>query len=82
MSTVMAGAAEYERDVLIERINAGIRAAQARGVHCGQKRKLTKVQTDILTQLYEAGQSPMELALHFNLSIPTVYRYIKLQRAG
>lgn len=79
MSTVMAGAAEYERDVLIERILAGIKAAQSRGVHCGQRRKLTRTQEEILTQLYESGQTPMELAVHFNVSIPTVYRYIKRQ---
>lgn len=81
MSTVMAGAAEYERDVLIERINAGIQAAKARGIHCGRTRKLTQKQVELLKKLYESGQPVRTLATEFHISIPNVYRSLRLTRA-
>ena len=80
MSTVMAGAAEYERDVLIERNNAGVRAAQSRGVHCGRKRRLTLNQIETLKALYESGTAANDLATQFHISVPSVYRTLKLTR--
>lgn len=34
--TILAGVAEMEREVMIERINAGIARAKSEGVHCGR----------------------------------------------
>lgn len=38
---IFAGLAEFERELIRERVNAGIKAAKARGVRFGAKRKLT-----------------------------------------
>lgn len=78
MSTVMAGAAEYERDVLIERINAGIQAAQQRGVHCGQTKRLALEEIELLKLLRDSGTPIPDLMTRFHISKPTVYRYLKL----
>lgn len=77
MLSVMAAISEYERDVLIERINAGIKAAQDRGVHCGTKFKLTAEQVTELCQAHAGGVPLQELATLHAISIPTIYRYLK-----
>jgi len=43
----MASVAEFERALLIERVNSGIKRAQAAGVHCGRRKG--------------AGQTPVDL---------------------
>lgn len=77
MSTVMAGAAEYERDVLIERINAGIKAAQDRGTHCGRTNTLSPEQRDLLQTLHQQGTPTPELAKRFAVSLSTAYRTLR-----
>lgn len=42
--TIMSGAAQYEREMLIERTKEGIEAARARGKSIGRPRKLTEEQ--------------------------------------
>ena len=59
MATVMAGAAEYERDVLIERTKAGLEAARSRGVRLGRESVYSPRQTEIqglLSQGYTTRQ--------------------------
>ena len=37
MRTIMAGLAEFERDLIRERVKSGLASARARGVMCGRK---------------------------------------------
>ena len=72
MSTVMAGAAEYERDVLIERINAGIGAARARGVKCGRP---TWLDTEAAQGMRDMGMRVQDIAKRLGVSRATIYNH-------
>ncbi len=41
--TVLGAAAELERSMMIERTKAGMRNAQAKGIHCGRPRKIISI---------------------------------------
>jgi DNA invertase Pin-like site-specific DNA recombinase len=40
--TVLGAVGELERSMLIERVRAGMRNAQAKGIHCGRPRKIVR----------------------------------------
>lgn len=72
--------AEMERSILIERTRAGMKKARARGRCGGRKFKLTPGQRKALVQMYADGETPVnQLASDFGISVPAVYRYIKLE---
>jgi DNA invertase Pin-like site-specific DNA recombinase len=75
---VMASAlAELERDRLIERTNAGLKAARARGRKGGRKRKLTPDQEAHALELLAGGRrSQAEVARLLKVSAPTISRLI------
>lgn len=52
--TIFAAIAENERNLLIERTNAGLAAARARGRQGGRKEKLTPRQIETLKLMYES----------------------------
>jgi DNA invertase Pin-like site-specific DNA recombinase len=56
--TVVAAMAEFERSLLVERVNSGIKRAQANGVHCGRpKGAVTVIDLDAAKAKMQAGQS-------------------------
>ena len=78
MFTIVAAMAELERDVLRERVVAGVRRAQAAGKHCGRPR----VELDLrpAAALLEQGRSLKEVSAILNVSRATLRR--RLQEAG
>lgn len=73
--TIIAALAEMERAVLVERTQAGLAAARARGRVGGRRRVLTPKQDSAIRKIYEArGNSISEIAGMFNVSTPTVWR--------
>ena len=69
---------EFERDLIRERTNAGLKAARARGRVGGRKNKLTPSQVKTLLSMYESKQhTTRELRETFKISQPTLYRYIR-----
>jgi DNA invertase Pin-like site-specific DNA recombinase len=84
MATLMAGLAEFERDLLRERVRSGVKAAQARGVvfgrRPGQRVKSDKLAPKVLA-LVAAGQSYRQIGRQLNLSKNTVLAIVKRQRA-
>jgi DNA invertase Pin-like site-specific DNA recombinase len=72
--TVFAGIAEFERDLIRERIGAGREAARRRGIHLGRPRKLNAEQTKLARRLIDEGQSVREIADTFNVHTATIYR--------
>ena len=79
----MAALAEFERDLLCERVRSGIAAARARGVvfgrQTGQRIKADRMAPKVLA-LVKAGRSYREIARELNLSKNTVLGIVK--RAG
>ena len=72
--TVMAGIAEFERDLIRQRTEDGRKAAKRRGVHMGRPKILTQQQIELLKLGHENGRSVKELALGIKVSRDTVYR--------
>ena len=82
MLTLFAGLAEFERDLIRERINSGVAAAQARGVHCGRKPGTGKVvshKSKVLA-LRSEGQSIREIAKNLKISHRTVQKILNTER--
>lgn len=66
--------AELERSLISERTRAGVKAAQARGVKFGRKRKLTPQQVAHARKLIDGKESPQAVATGYKVSRATLYR--------
>ena len=80
IATVFAGLAEFERDLIIERIKSGLASAKAKGKRLGrqpgQQVKLNKLEPKIL-QMVEEGYSYRRIGRELDISPTTVYKLIK-----
>ena len=77
---IFAALAEFERALIIERTREGMKAARARGVRAGRKRKLTRQQIEHAKKLIDQGEYRQEVADLLNVSRATLYR--TLERDG
>ena len=73
---IMASLAQMERELTIERTQAGLAAARAKGHLPGRKRLMTDSKIASAIKLLEAGMTPPEVARDLGISIPTLYRWI------
>lgn len=71
---VIVSLAEWERELLVERIREGVAHARAQGRVAGPKPKLTDEQA---RQLIEGGESISSVAWSFNVSRQTLYRALE-----
>lgn len=71
---VINAVAEFERDLLIERTNAGISRAKAEGRAFGRPPALTKAQRAEVTSRLASGVSVAQLARDFKTSRQTIMR--------
>ena len=74
MVTIMSGLAEFERDLLIERTQAGLSRAKAEGKKLGRPAALTAQQQQAVRDGLAAGQSVSSLARQLGASRQTVMR--------
>ncbi|TDN63184.1 Homeodomain-like domain-containing protein [Paraburkholderia sp. BL10I2N1] len=83
IATMMAALAEFERDLLRERVRSGIAAAQARGVtfgrQPGQRVKADRLAPRVLA-LVKAGQSYRQIGQRLAISKNTVLDIVKRAR--
>lgn len=78
---VTAAMAEVERDLIIERTNAGLKSARARGRIGGRKPRLTPSQEQAVLSLVDGGQQSLTaIADDFNISRSTLYRILTRHR--
>jgi DNA invertase Pin-like site-specific DNA recombinase len=77
---VMAALAEFERSIIVERTQAGIKAAKNRGTHCGRPSALSADQLRHARLALDAGEPARKVARLFNIGESTRYRH--LQRQG
>jgi DNA invertase Pin-like site-specific DNA recombinase len=84
IATLMAGLAEFERDLIRERVRSGIAAAKARGVRFGRRPGETTpgVQAKVsqVLKLNLEGYSYREIAKRLKLSKNTVMRIVRESR--
>lgn len=71
---VISAVAEFERDLLIERTNAGIKRAKSEGKAFGRPSALTAQQQAQVHQQIKAGLSVAQIAKMFNTSRQTIMR--------
>lgn len=83
LASLMASLAEFERDLLRERVRSGLAAAKSRGKILGRKigerPKSDKLASKVL-ELFNAGQSYRQIAKEACLSTNTVMGIIKRNR--
>lgn len=83
LRTILAGFAEYEREVISERIRAGITKARASGKRWGGRRPgvrptLTPARLQAIQALLAGNTTRTEIARQLGISRSTVYEAIRL----
>ena len=71
---VLTAVAEFERDLLIERTNAGIARARAEGKAMGRPPALTKEQQAEVMERLTQGESVAQLARHYGTTRQSIMR--------
>ena len=71
---VFGALAEFERNLIQDRTQAGLSAARARGRTGGRPRKLEVKQRKLAAHLYKEGTSVKDICQTLNISKPTLYR--------
>ena len=79
MFHMMGALAEFERDLIRERTNAGLAAARSRGRVGGRPRKLkTSGKVTLARQMFaDQSHSIPEICAALGISRATLYRYVK-----
>jgi DNA invertase Pin-like site-specific DNA recombinase len=73
---VMASLAQMERELLVERTQAGLAVARRQGRVGGRKRKMTEAKVKAAKKLLAAGTPPREVAQNLGVSVPTLHRWV------
>ena len=80
---IFSALAEFERDIIIERTEAGLKAARARGRMGGRPALLNKRQISKLRQHYKDGNITVtEICKIFHISRPTFYNWRVQKRSA
>ena len=80
--TIFGAIAEFERDLMIQRQQEGIRIAKAAGRYKGRPGKKRPKDFDKYKQLYyERKITVVDIARHYKTSRTTVYKWIKQQES-
>lgn len=77
MLTMLAAVAEMERDLLVERTQAGLARAKAQGKTLGRPTRTTAEQRTTMLSRHHAGESISALARDFRISRASVMRIVK-----
>jgi DNA invertase Pin-like site-specific DNA recombinase len=70
MLTLFGALAQLERDMILKRVQAGIREAKRKGVHCGRPKKVFR--RDQVIELHQQGLSQRAIARHFGVDKNTI----------
>ena len=77
LAGIFASLAEYERELINERVADARAAARARGQQTDRPPALTEDHARQLRSLHAAGESVVSLAKAYEISRPTVYRVLE-----
>jgi len=78
---LMAQIAEFERGLIRERVNAGLKAAKARGQALGRKPRLTQHQRKEAARMAAEGRSYAEIAATLGVARSIAFRAVKAVNA-
>jgi DNA invertase Pin-like site-specific DNA recombinase len=74
--TILAGIAEFERGLIVERTAAGRRAAKERGVKFGPPAKVDSQKLELVRSAIEGGQTVGQVAAGLGVHPSTIYRHL------
>lgn len=74
---MLAALAEFERTLIVERTQAGLKAAKKRGVKLGRRPSLSDDQRKHARELLDRGESPATVAKLLNVCRATLYNSLK-----
>ncbi len=74
---VFGALAEFERNLIRDRTNAGLAAARARGRTGGRPKKLDDDQRELVVRLYKEGTPIPEILKTVKISKSTLYSYVR-----
>lgn len=74
--TILGAIAQMERELIQERVIAGLESARKRGRLGGRPKSMTEAKVKIARQLIESGLSYDEVAENINVPKPTLYKYL------
>lgn len=77
MFTILAGVAEFERELILERTSAGKAAALARGVRFGRPPLIAADRATKVMELFGEGKPVREVAELAGVSKQTIYRLVR-----
>jgi len=78
---IFGALAEFEREIIRERTQAGLLAARSRGRNGGRRKALTEQQVQQLVQLAaDKTNSVKDICKTFGISRMTFYRYVKVEQ--
>ena len=77
---ILASVAEFEREMIRERVSAGVRNAKRNGKQLGRKRVVFN--RDKARQMHLAGASVREIASALQVGKGTIQRYLSLKPTG
>lgn len=73
---MMASLAQMERELLVERTQAGLKAARNHGRVGGRRRIMTDSKIQSARKLLTDGVPPKNVAYDLGVSVPTLYRWL------
>jgi putative DNA-invertase from lambdoid prophage Rac len=73
---ILAAVAQFERELIVERVNAGIAAARARGVKLGRPRKKEKY-VDQIISLMDEGCNAAQISRQLKIPYSTVSEIVR-----
>lgn len=73
---ICASIAEFERDLIRERTQAGLKAARAKGRVGGRPRQMTEEKIAAVRELLASGTAVKDAAAAVGVSVPTLYRWL------
>ncbi|SFS14720.1 recombinase family protein [Yoonia litorea] len=73
---ICASIAEFERGLIRERTQAGLKAAKAKGRIGGRPRSMTEDKVNAVRELLAAGTTAKDAAAAVGVSVPTLYRWL------
>ncbi len=74
---VFGALAEFERNIIRDRTNAGLAAARARGRNGGRPKKFDEEQVELVTRIYKGGPPIPEILKSVKISKGTLYSYVR-----
>ena len=73
---VMASLSQMERELIIERTQAGLESARKQGRTGGRVRLMTSSKVEAAKNLFAAGLAVRDIAKNLGVSVPTLYRWL------